>query len=334
MKKIGLLSIGILALFITSCGSNTFNVSQSTNTIELGDKVEVTQLLDYDPKDIIEIKALNEDDLDSNKLGDYDIRFEITNSKGKTQEMIFGFSVVDTQPPVLTVDENDIYIALGTEFDINNYATSSDNSNSSQIKYDDNIDTETEGVYNIEIYAVDESDNISEKENIKITVEDRRNCDIRNANFGENKETVKRYESLECVDDAGDALTYVTELSGEDAYLLYIFNDLDELYLVGYKIFENHTDYNLYISKYNEIKENVTKKYGSPDADNKNKGTLYGYCSTEAQALQLGEVNYYSVWNQERYTIELMLYQDNYEIVFLLRYTSNEINVSEDLSAY
>ncbi len=335
MKKVlGVFIISFFFLCITSCGSNSFNISQSKSEIELGDKVDVIQFFDYDSKDIAEIRALNEDDLNTNKIGNYDIRFQIRNTRGKTQEMTFKFSVIDTQPPTLTVIENDIYIASGTDFDINNYATSSDKSNNCQIKYDGEIDVSKEGIYNIDVYAVDDSGNASEKENIKITVEDRSDCDIRNAKFGDNKETVKRYETLECTDDSYNSLTYLTDLSGEDACLVYCFNNSDELYIVGYSIYESHTDYSQYISAYNNIKENVTKKYGSPNNEWIKKGSLYSYCNSEAEALQLGEIAYYSVWELERYKIEMGLSTDNYEVTFILKYTSNEFGEDEDLSNY
>lgn len=328
------LSVSLLSACLMSCGQDTFNISQAKNTIELGDKVDVTQMLNYNSEEISEVTVLNEGDLNTNKTGNYNLRFQVRNSKGKTQEMAFDFSVVDTQAPSVNVNTNDIYIALGTEFDINNYITLSDKSNTEKIEMDGIVDINTAGTYNLEIYAVDESENKSEKEVLKVTVEDRRDCDIRNAKFGDSKETVKRYEALNCLQEDNNSLSYITDLSGEEAFLIYNFNNTDELYIVGYMITEVHTNYNIYISKYNEIKENIIQKYGSPETDERNRGSLYSYCSDEAQALQLGEVSYYTMWNLERCKIELGLQKDNSKITFILRYTSNNIKQDKDLSAY
>lgn len=328
------LLVSFVSVCTVSCGEVSFNVAQAKNTIELGDSIDVTQLLDYNSEEISEITVLNADELNTDKVGNYNLRFQVQNSKGKTQEKTFDFSVVDTQPPLLNVNTNDIYIALGTEFDISEYVTISDKSNTEKLEMDGTVDLNTEGVYNLEVYGVDESGNQSEKEALKVTVEDRRDCDFRNAKFGDNKETVKRYELLDCIQEEDNSLAYFTDLSGEEAFLFYSFNNNDELYTAGYIISEAHTNYNIYLSKYNEIKENIIQKYGSPETDKKNKGSLYNYCSDEAQALQLGEVSYYTMWNLERYKIELGLSEDNNDIIFLLRYFSKDITQDKDLSDY
>ena len=224
------LLVSFVSVCMISCGKISFNVVQAKNTIELGDKIDVTQLLDYNSEEISEITVLNADELNTDKTGDYNLRFQVRNVRGKIQEMTFDFSVVDTQPPLLNVNTNEIFIALGTEFDISKYVTSSDKSNTEKIEMDGTIDLMTEGVYNLEVYAVDESGNQSEKEVLKVTVEDRRDCDIRNVKFGDNKETVKRYENLDCIQDKDNVLAYVTDLAGEEAFLFYSFNNTDELY--------------------------------------------------------------------------------------------------------
>ncbi len=333
-KMMLIISASFLSVCTVSCGKGTFNVTQDKNTIELGDKIDVVKLLNYNPEEISEVTALNAEDLDTDKIGDYSVRFQVRNAKGNTQEMPFDFSVVDTQAPSLNVPSKEIYVPLGTEFNINDYATSSDKSGTEKIEMSGKVDLGVEGTYDLEIYAVDDSGNQSEKETITVTVEDRRDCDIRNAKFGDNKETVKRYETLDCINESDKDLSYLTALAGEDAVLSYFFNDSDELYMMGYVITEKHTDYNLYISKYDEIKGDLTQKYGNPDKDEKNKGLLYNYCDDEAQALQLGYVTYYSTWDLENYKVEFGLRSDNFDVTFIIKYTSNKIKQDNDLSDY
>lgn len=333
-KMILIIGVSFLSVCTVSCGKGTFNVTQDKNTIELGDKVDAVKLLNYDPEEISEVIALNAEDLDVDKIGDYSVRFQVRNAKGNTQEMSFDFSVVDTQAPSLNVPSKKIYVPLGTEFNINDYVTSSDKSGTEKIEMRGEVDLGVEGTYDLEIYAVDDSGNQSEKETLTVTVEDRRNCDIRNVKFGDNKETVKRYESLKCIQENDKDLSYLTDLSGGDAVLSYFFNDSDELYMMGYVITEKHTNYNLYISKYDEIKEDLIQKYGDPDKDEKNKGSLYNYCDDEAQALQLGYVTYYSTWDLENYKVEFGLGSDNFDVTFIIKYTSNKIKEDNDLSDY
>ena len=50
-----------------------------------------------------------------------------------------------------------------------------------------------------------------------------------------------------------------------------------------------HTDYDIYINKFDSITEKLTLDYGEPKKE-KGKGRLYGYCSSEGEALSIGEV--------------------------------------------
>lgn len=79
-------------------------------------------------------------------------------------------------------------------------------------------------------------------------------------------------------------------MEGEDAYIYYQMNDKDQLCCITVIFMQPHTDYDIYINKFDSITEKLTLDYGEPKKE-KGKGRLYGYCSSEGEALSIGEVN-------------------------------------------
>lgn len=191
-----------------------------------------------------------------------------------------------------------------------------------------NYDINTEGTYNISVVATDISGNKSEEKNLQIIVEDRDNCTVRNAKLGDDIDTIKRYESAELVvennDESGLFLMYEDVVAGEDAYIVYQLNHNEELYCIIFSFIESHTDHSLYINTFYNITEQLTERYGEPHVE-KFKGSLYNYCDSEVEALNIGQVKYRNTWKTNDMKITLFLAKDNYEISFLLAYDSKLI---------
>lgn len=312
-----------------------FCLEQNQTTIELGRNEDLLKLLKYDDENIIDVELSDDGGYDYNKLGEYTVVFTATNERKNRKEFTFVFEVVDTIAPTIEIPENEIYIAKGTEFVIENYVKAQDKSNNCIISYSGEMDTNKEGKYSIKAYAKDLSGNISEEKELSINIENRDDCDFKMAKFGDSKEIVKRYETEELIEqEEVEGLLYSTTLMGINARLMYVFNDEDQLCRVGYIFDENHTDYNLYFSDYEIIKEALVEKYGDPDDKRESKGSLYGYCDTKGEALSLGQYGICEKWNLDNKDICIYLFSDNYVIEFVLVYESKEYTKTNNTFEY
>lgn len=336
-KKI-VIPIVIIILFICILAyykyiwRGTFEIVQSNATIELGSDVDIINYLEYDPEKIIEINVVSDDDFNSNKLGVYSVVFSVKNDRGKIEEIAYDFHVIDTVAPKITVSNDTIYIPKGDSFEPELYVTAQDKD-----EYTVNVvgtyDVNKEGTYDIDITATDNSGNVSEAKRMKLIVENRENCVVRNVKLGDSAEVIKRYETgtffaEEKDTDGSTYLVYTDVVEGEDADIYYTLNKNDELYSIMYAFHNNHTDYSLYINAFNKISEKLEEKYGKANVE-KAKGSLYGYSDSEADALMLGQVKYRNTWETDDMSIVLYLGNDNYEVSFALLFQSKVIEESE-----
>ncbi len=93
----------------------------------------------------------------------------------------------------------------------------------------------------------------------------------------------------------------------------------------GYVFIEEHTNKNDYISDYNNVKEILTREYGSPTIDStewrndlyKNDPQYWGL------AISKGHLIYLNTWETQTTEIVLILGGDNFKIKFVAGYTSN-----------
>lgn len=168
---------------------------------------------------------------------------------------------------------------------------------------------------------------------MKLIVEDRDNCVFRNVKFGDSAEVVKRYETAELItegdDNARHYIIYEGIVEGDDAFLYYDTNENDELYAITVIFNESHTDHDLYINSFNNISDKLTALYGEAKVE-KAKGSLYGYCDSEGDALNLGQVKYRNSWDTDELSAILYLAKDNYEVSFALIYQSKTYEGPED----
>ena len=155
-------------------------------------------------------------------------------------------------------------------------------------------------------------------------------ADFRGSSWGDTVGSVKMSDSAELVQEDSRQLVYIDRVSGLDFFVLYRFSG-GELYSGSYASREKHTNKNLYISDYFELKALLTKKYGEPAVDDitwhndlyqSNKGK-HGY------AVGLGHLSFIAKWDQNGTGITVALYGDNYSIHHMALYSDREASRQE-----
>jgi len=151
--------------------------------------------------------------------------------------------------------------------------------------------------------------------------------DFRETTWGMNKEQVKATEDRKPDYEENDMLSYKVKIFGGNYYCFYSFLE-DKLYNGGYFFMEEHTNKNLYINDYMELKGIITKEYGKPIMDKIIwKNDLYKDEKSEwGKAISLGDLEYWALWETLNTEICLSLDSDNYEINLILSYDSKELS--------
>lgn len=327
---VALIAVLIGVMFIYQ---GSFDVTLSSDTIELGSEKNLVDYLEYEPEDITEVNVISDGGFNADQIGEYSVLFSVKNAKGRVKEIPFELRVVDTAAPELSIVDDIVYIPKGSEYDPeSNIKVVDKDDYTIEITGDYNLSEA--GTYNISAVATDNSGNVSEKKSMQLIVEDRDKCVVRNIQMGDSKDVIKRYETGEFLQDETNAdgssfLVYSDAVEGEDAYIFYLMNSKDELYSIMIYFVENHTDHSLYISCFDRIAEKLSNIYGEANVE-KGTGSLYNYCESEAEALNIGQVKYRDTWESEDMSIILYLGKDNYEVTFVLSYESKIIEKPDD----
>lgn len=159
MKRCVLMAIFMVcAIGLTACGSISDKVTQTSDSIEVGSSFNLNSLFETEEGITISLK----DDVDISKVGSCSVNIVISNGK-KEEEKTYTVNVIDTQAPVIST--RDIKVYVGTEFDMEELATVSDNSGESvsAVVKDSDVDISAAGRYYITYEATDSSGNSSEK---------------------------------------------------------------------------------------------------------------------------------------------------------------------------
>jgi len=125
-------------------------------------------------------------------------------------------------------------------------------------------------------------------------------------------------------------LVYKTKVIDKKAFVNYFFTD-NQLIKAGYILAGLHTNKNDYITDYNDFKEILTKKYGSP----KNEQTLWKndlYKDDHSHwglAISIGHLKYFSAWETDNTEILNFLSGDNYHILCGVQYRSKSLKEIE-----
>ena len=157
--------------------------------------------------------------------------------------------------------------------------------------------------------------------------------DFRSVRWGMTEEEVKALEGSDVAVsgkvDGKNAwyIGYTTTLMGNNVILAYYFGP-DGLYEADYIWQEDHSNENLYISDYNEVKKELTKKYGSPQFDDEMWDTSSHksyYSERKGDALSYGYLSYITAYSTDRTEILMYMVADNYDVGFYIWYKSNTI---------
>lgn len=320
--------VAIALIYYFKVYEGKFNVTQVQGTFELGRQQDLLKTLKYTDKEIIDVSVADDGGFNTDKAGDYNVIFDVTNNRKNHKDIIFTYHVVDTVAPVITVSETELFLAKGSSIDLDSLVAVEDKSGNCTLDFSGELDFEKEGTYVVDVFASDTSGNVSETQTITITVENRDNCDIRMANFGESKEVVKRYETGTLTFEDEECLAYEVTLNGVDAELCYYFNNQDNLYTVLYIMNNTLHNHNAYIVKYDELVNLLEAKYGEPDKSVEYIDSMGGL--DKGTLLWLGYYAREDVWQFDTMRIKTMLLsEESNDITFLCGYSSNEFQDDE-----
>ena len=182
-------------------------------------------------------------------------------------------------------------------------------------------------------------DSMSSTENDLIAIEvAAKNPDFRSVRWGMTKAEVKEQEGSSPDYEGkvnGANTTYIgynTQLMGNDVIVAFYFGP-EGLYAARYIWAETHSNDSLYISDYESVRTQLTKKYGSPLIDNENWDTTNHkkyYADDKGNALSFGYLTYYTWYYTQRSSITMHMSADNYQISFAIDYESNSIKAPEE----
>lgn len=152
-------------------------------------------------------------------------------------------------------------------------------------------------------------------------IEQRSDADFRNAKWGEDIETVKKYELDITLLDDEDQLSGKVNVGGYDSYVGFLFDD-NKLYEGIYAFPLDYSNAGQYIPAYNDLKSMLTQKYGEPYEDQiipLTKQSQIDYAGP-ASSLEYGYVVYRSQWETDTTNILLGMSAENYEVKLLILY--------------
>ena len=178
-KKVIIISIILLIIIsLITCYFLFFNntlVKFSTNKIEINKQVYNTDL-------VISLRngkiLSDKEQLDTSKLGTYNINIKIKEVFNKEKEYNVTYEVVDTTPPVITYNK-EITTSIGKKIDLLKNISAEDNSKEDiEVTTEGDYNINKEGTYDIYYIAKDSSNNIAkEKATLKVTNNNNNNTD-------------------------------------------------------------------------------------------------------------------------------------------------------------
>lgn len=154
------------------------------------------------------------------------------------------------------------------------------------------------------------------------TIKQRSDADFLNAKWGEDMETVKKYELDVTLSDSEDMLSGEVNIGGYDSYVGFLF-DGNKLYEGIYVFPLDYSNAGQYIPAYDDLKSMLTQKYGEPYEDEiipLTKQSQIDYAGP-ASSLEYGYVVYRCQWETNTTNILLGMSAENYEVKLLILYT-------------
>ena len=155
--------------------------------------------------------------------------------------------------------------------------------------------------------------------------------DFRKTYWGMTKDQVKKTENSEVIDEFERGIVYYGTAANLDCFIIYVFA-YDTLVRAKYIIDVTHSNKNVYIIDFEDVKEILKKKYGNPDKERLN-WLNHQYEDKKEDwglAVSLGHLDYYAQWNTERTIIFTGLTGDNIEIEHSVQYASTKYKFLEE----
>lgn len=161
--------------------------------------------------------------------------------------------------------------------------------------------------------------------------ESRKGYTFRKTTWGMSKEAVETTEIGKILYDTEEMLVYEGSIAGLDCEIIYISTE-GKLVRAKYLITEEHSNKNMYISDYDNLKEKLIRKYGQPISDThywsrdlyKDDPQYWGF------AVSIGDLRYFAMWETPQTSITLALHGDNYDITLAIEYRSQELTELEE----
>ena len=150
--------------------------------------------------------------------------------------------------------------------------------------------------------------------------------DFRSINWGMNRDQIKLFEKEKILTETEKYLAYETKVSGFPVWLVYNFID-NKCVSSRYMIQVEHANKTIFVDDYKKLKGLLIKVYGNPIEDEIIwKDDLYKDDESEyGMAISIGDLFYYSNWENDKTLIQLELGGDNYKVDhFIIYYDSKE----------
>lgn len=276
-KNIILITSIIISIFILGGCSKGPKISLKNESIEANKNAKLMDLISIENGEGYTVEAL-ENDINLGKCGEYTVHYIIKKDNKQTDEQELTFKVIDTTNPGINCDETIKVAASNKKFDINKYATITDNSSDKlTITLDGDYDTTKTGSYDVTITAKDSSDNQAMKSiTLEVIGEDEE--EIYHTSYLEKEKAVMGYwvnkkdNKLIVVKDDGNGSSVQLKLvvsllnsgpSGSDAggNITSISEIGENKYKVTYKDYETNNKETLTFTINNDNKMTLSSKY-------------------------------------------------------------------------
>ena len=148
---------------------------------------------------------------------------------------------------------------------------------------------------------------------------------FRYTNWGMTPEEVIASETMAPIEKNEKLIKYKTRILDKKVELLYLFAE-NKLIGASYRLDENYINSERFIKIYNRFKEELIKKYGSPNKEIthwKNEA-LKSDRSKWGMALSLGYLEYFTYWEAPGTTVSCGLKEENYYVLCSVDYWSME----------
>lgn len=137
-------------------------LTEKTKTINYQDEIDLNSLIQKSDGGKLDIIG----NVDTSKIGEYEIIYRLTNENGLTKEEKVMVSVEDREKPVITLKNDKITVNLNSQINLLDGVTAKDNYDgdlTGKIIVEGQVDTKKVGTYEVKYQVKDTSGNIDEK---------------------------------------------------------------------------------------------------------------------------------------------------------------------------